>query len=71
MKDTISELKNTVEGVKIRSDEAENQISKLVDKVKNIPTQSNKMKNGSRSSQDGGIGRHTVTPHTTKRRTTI
>ena len=33
MKNTISELTNTVEGIKIRLDEAEDRISKLEDKV--------------------------------------
>ena len=34
MKNTISELKNTVEGIKSRLDEAEDWITKLVDRVK-------------------------------------
>ena len=33
MKNTISEIKNTLEGIKIRPDEAEDLISKLEDKV--------------------------------------
>ena len=42
MKNTISEMKNIQEGIKIRLDEAEGQISKLEDKVEKNTCQSTK-----------------------------
>ena len=45
MKNTISELKNTVEGIKSRLDEADDQSSELKDKVeKNTQTEQEKEK---------------------------
>ena len=47
MKNRISELKNTGEGIKSRLDEAEDQISELEDKEKKIPRMSKIRKKGS------------------------
>ena len=47
MKNTISELKNTVEGIKSRLDEAEDWITKLVDRVKKNTQKEQERKTGS------------------------
>ena len=44
VKNTISEMENTVEGIKCRLDEAKDWISDLEDKVERTPNQSNKEK---------------------------
>ena len=61
MNNTISELKNTVEGIKRRLNEAEGQVSKLEDKVeKNTRNKQEKEKEAQKECRrvKGNTGQH-------------
>ena len=68
IKNKILEIKNTLEGITTRLDEAEERISELEDKVErnNQVEQLHKKRLKSNRNQDGGVGRHTAPPRTTK-----
>ena len=63
-KDSLIVIKNNLQGNNSRMDEAKNQINDLEHKEAKTTNQNNKKKK--EENQDGGVGRHTAPPRTTR-----
>ena len=66
IKNTISEINNTLEGINSRLDEAENWINYFEDQAEKNTQSEKQQEKRILENQDGGVGRHTAPPHTTR-----